>query len=98
MRVFAVGRVSGFFACGKLFLLMLSLFVIQLIDRLHGFARDQLRDKVGLIRGERCQDIDAWVKRHKQIWIKSLGELFLGVIDHFEHKMIGFRNDANLLD
>src|SRR5579862_3019252 len=36
------------------------------------------------------------VKRDKQLWIETCGPLFLGLIDHFEHIVIGFGNQTHL--
>ncbi len=69
----------------QVFLDVLPLFVIELIDGLHRFAGNQARNKAGFIRGQGCEHVDPWVKRDKQVRIKTRGRLFLGLIDHFEH-------------
>ncbi len=76
---------------------MLALFVIQLIDGFHWLARDQAGNEAGLIRGEGSQHIDAWIKSHKQVRIKMPSRFFLRLIDHFDHIVIRFWNNTNLL-
>ena len=81
---------------GKLFLDVLPLFVVELIDGLHRFAGHQAGNKASFIRGQGSEDVDPRIKCDEQLRIKTLGPLFLGLIDHFEHIVIGFGDQTNL--
>ena len=96
IRVLAARGEAWLFASSKLFLDVLPLLVIQLIDGLHRFAGNQARNKTGFIRGQGCQHVDPCIQRDEQVRIKTRGTPFLGLIDHFEHVVIGFGNQANL--
>src|SRR5215472_3919867 len=61
-----------------------------------GLPETRRGTKSALFEVSAARTLTRSVKRDEQLWIKTRGTLFLGLIDHFEHRVIGFGHQTHL--
>lgn len=76
---------------------MLSLFIVELVDRFQGAAIDQAWEEAWLVRGECCQHVNPHIYRGKERRIKGGWLGFFGV-NHFHYIRLTFGGDSHLIN